>query len=210
MKKIVCLSDTHGSLPEVPDGDFLIISGDISLHSNSIDIELEWINDYFIKWLSSQPHKHKIFVAGNHDFCFELKKDIIIPKDVIYLENENCLIDGIKIFGSPFSVKFGNWAFMKEEDQLRWYWDLIPDDVNIIISHGPPYSILDYANCSNCGSKSLLDRINNLNDLKLCVFGHIHEGYGIKTIENKTFINASFWNERFSKNNKIQVFEYKE
>ena len=98
---------------------------------------------------------------------------------------------------------FGGWPFMKKDDMLSKYWNNIPDSTDILITHGPPYGILDNNGRGTfCGSKSLLERVQILKP-KYHIFGHIHESYGVQKINSTTFINASF-----IKSGKIHLFDY--
>lgn len=182
--KIWHISDTHTyhKLLTVPNGiDMVIFSGDCSNPMDPYNNEPE-VRD-FIHWFKCLPIKYKIFVAGNHDTSIE--KGFVTKKDfedynIIYLENEHIIIEGIKIFGSPMTPAFGNgWAFNKVRHKLDRIWSSIIDsDVGIIVTHGPPKGILDLGIDRNnrmefCGCKSLMNVIKSINP-KLVLFGHIH------------------------------------
>jgi len=128
------------------------------------------------------PIKHKVFVAGNHDVAIErnwITRDHFIEKDIVYLQNESITLDGVNIWGSPFTPSFGEgWAFNKKRDKLHNVWATIPDDINIVISHGPPKGILDLSYSREnvlefCGCNALKKRMLQLQP-ELCLFGHIH------------------------------------
>jgi Icc-related predicted phosphoesterase len=142
---------------------------------------------------------------GNHDL-FEhpgtKKTEAIrmVSEVATYLEDSSVVIDGLKIHGSPWTPRFFDWAFNADRGRvIRKHWDKIPDDCACLITHGPPYGILDEAprgvfGFENVGCQDLLDRIKQLPDLKLHAYGHIHrEANDIKTIVkgNTTFVNAS-------------------
>lgn len=181
--KIWHISDTHGYhnlLTDIPEVDIVIHSGDCSNPRDPYRNEPEVID--FIHWYKSLPIKHKIYVAGNHDTSIEAK--LIRPSNfedynITYLENEMIEIEGIKILGSPYTPRFGDWAFMKDRAKLDRIWRRsINEDVDVIITHGPPKGILDLAfdrnrNLERCGDKSLLNRIKEVKP-KLHLFGHIH------------------------------------
>lgn len=181
--KIWHISDTHTfhELLVVPEGiDMVIFSGDCSNPRDPYNNEPEVRR--FIDWFSALPIKHKIFVAGNHDSSIE--KGLVTKQDfnengIIYLENEHVIVEGIKIFGSPYTPEFGQWSFMKARPKLDRIWDkAIPDDSDIVIVHGPPKGILDKSydrngNMEACGDKSLLNKIIKVKP-KLMLFGHIH------------------------------------
>ena len=183
------VTHTYQGLLEIPkDIDIVIFSGDCSNPRDPYSNELEVRN--FIDWFKCLPIKHKIFVAGNHDSSIEkglvTKKDFI-QYNIIYLENEHVVVEGIKIFGSPYTPTFGNWSFMKERHKLDRIWDnAIDNDSDIIVVHGPPKGILDLSydrdnKLENCGDKSLWNKVQIVKP-KLMLFGHIHD--------NKDIINA--------------------
>jgi Icc-related predicted phosphoesterase len=179
----------------------IIHSGDCSNPRDPYNNEPE-VRD-FIDWYKEIPVKHKIYVAGNHDTSIE--KGLVTKKDfedagIIYLENESVVIKGIKIFGSPHTPNFGNWAFMKERTKLERFWRLaIDEDVNIVVTHGPPKGILDKSydrgnNMEACGDKSLLNRILEVQPT-YSLFGHIHN---TKDIVNAGIQKLSVCNTFFS------------
>jgi Icc-related predicted phosphoesterase len=169
---------------EVPtDIDMVIFSGDCSNPRDPYNNEPEVRG--FIDWYRTlEEIPVKIFVAGNHDTSIEKRlvtKEDFTKHGIIYLENDDVIIDGIKIFGSPFSPTFGyGWAFNKDRNKLERIWrKIIDEDVDIVINHGPPKGILDLSfdragNLERCGDKSLLNRVMEVNP-KLCLFGHIHD-----------------------------------
>lgn len=189
--KIWHISDTHTyhGLLTVPEGiDMVIHSGDATNPRDPYASEQEMLN--FISWFGSLPIKHKVFVAGNHDLCIErnlITKIDFMKNGIVYLENDYAEVEGIKIWGSPFTPTFGQgWAFNKKRSALHDIWKEIPDDVDIVVVHGPPKGILDLAyhqlNCIEfCGDEALRKRMYLLNP-KLCLFGHIHN--------NEDIINA--------------------
>jgi Icc-related predicted phosphoesterase len=202
--RILHISDTHTyhDLLKIPSGiDMIIHSGDCSNPRDPYNNESE-VRD-FIDWYKEIPVKHKIYVAGNHDTSIEkglVTKDDFKNAGIIYLENESVVIDGIKIFGSPHTPNFGNWAFMKERNKLERFWRLaIDEDVNIVVTHGPPKGILDKSydrenNLECCGDKSLLNRILEVQPT-YSLFGHIHN---CKDIVNAGVQKLSVCNTFFS------------
>lgn len=206
MLKIVCISDTHEQEDKlsIPDGDVLIHSGDLTYKGSMTKLAKA------ADWFKSLPHKYKICVAGNHDFCFENTNHndavkLMEDAGVIYLQDSGCQIEGLNVWGSPASPFFYNWAFNYQRGKdIKTIWDKIPDSTNVLITHGPPYMIRDEAprgvgSFENVGCVDLMNRINNLDHLKLAVFGHIHSAYSEKPILiNQTyFVNASSCNEQY-------------
>lgn len=181
--KIWHIGDTHTyhDLLKIPNGiDMVIHSGDCSNPRDPYNNESE-VRE-FINWFKSLPIKYKIYVAGNHDTSIE--KKLVTKKDfedynIIYLENEYVEIEGLKIFGSPHTPQFGNWAFMKSREKLERFWrNAIHEQADIVITHGPPKGVLDKSyhksgRMEACGDRSLLNRMFELKP-KLCLFGHIH------------------------------------
>ena len=181
--KIWHFSDTHTyhGLLNIPDDiDIAIFSGDSSNPRDPYTNEQEVLN--FLVWFGMEVKaKYKIYVAGNHDTSIEarfVRKDKFKKYDIIYLENESVEIEGLKIWGSPYTPEFCNWSFMRVRNKIGKIWDSIPDDTNIIIVHGPPKGILDLSydrtgKLEFCGCGALKKRVLKI-EPDLCLFGHIH------------------------------------
>ncbi|NIJ44439.1 Icc-related predicted phosphoesterase [Wenyingzhuangia heitensis] len=206
--KIVFISDTHGrhNYVKLPEGDILIHSGDLTSRGDIFEIA------HFISWLNKLTFKHIIFIAGNHDFYLEKHsiddfKDFL-PNNAIYLNDSGCEIEGVKFWGSPIQPEFLNWAFNRERGvDIKKHWDLIPNDTDVLITHGSPYGILDQTvRGDKIGCEDLLKKVLEIRP-KIHAFGHIHEAYGIKNINETTFVNASLLNERYRYTNDPIVLE---
>jgi len=181
--KIWHISDTHAmhGWLQTPEGiDMVIFSGDCSNPSNPYLNEVEVRN--FIEWYASLPIKHKIFVGGNHDTSIE--KRLVTPADfaskgIVYLENASTNIEGLNIWGTPVTPAFGyGWAWNRDRSKMNKLWESIPDNTDIVISHGPPKSVLDLSydranNLEFCGCSAMKKRMLKLNP-KAVLFGHIH------------------------------------
>lgn len=208
-KKLVFISDTHSFHRrfDIPEGDFIIHCGDISGMS-----KVEELVD-FTDWFSSLPHKYKILIPGNHDLIFEdncdRAREITDAENIIVLIEQGIELEGIKFWGSPITPFFCNWAFNRFRGPLiEKHWDNIPNDTDVLITHGPPSGILD--KCSNrekVGCEDLLNRIKLVKP-KYHAFGHIHHSYGIYKGKDTTFINASLLNDDYIITNKPIVIEY--
>jgi len=200
------MSDTHNLhyKIKVPNGDFLIFAGDMSMMGREQEIQR------FNSFLGRLPHKYKIIIAGNHDFLFETNPERArsLITNAIYLEDESIEIEGIKFYGSPWSPWFYDWAFnLPRGEPLKKKWNKIPLDTDILITHSPPYSILDKALRGGYeGCADLLYRVRVVEPL-YHIFGHIHEAYGIKSEGNTVFINASNLDFNYAPVNKPIVFE---
>lgn len=198
--KIVCISDTHNCNEQinVPDGDILIHAGDATTVGN-----FEQIKE-FGSWFGSLPHKHKIFIAGNHDWLFETNNSFartLLDSKITYLQDSAIEIEGLKIYGSPWQPRFFDWAFnLNRGAELAEKWKLIPNDTDILITHGPPNGILDEVErqywTENTGCEELRKRVEIIKP-KLHVFGHIHCGYGMKEEFGVKFVNASTCDEQY-------------
>jgi Icc-related predicted phosphoesterase len=187
-------------------GDILVHAGDSTSMGQKHEIE------QFLKWFSNTDFEHKIFIAGNHDFGFEKETDIDQQfKDlgVTYLFDNDITIDGIKFYGSPWQPEFYNWAFnLPRGEELAAKWEKIPDDVDILITHGPAYGILDYAPIGgHVGCEELYRKIVEVKP-KIHVCGHIHDSYGQKSMGGIEFLNASTLNDRYEYAHKPIVMEY--
>lgn len=187
--RIVCVSDTHGKhkLTQVPDGDILVHAGDVTLDGSLGDV------DEFNRWLGTLPHKHKVVICGNHDWCFqeEPERARAVLTNAIYLEDSGCEIEGLKIYGSPWTPLFCDWAFMLSDAALVEKWKAIPANLDVLITHGPPHDILDLTNRNDhAGSLTLCTRVFEVKP-RMHVFGHIHEAAGHTEIDGTRFVNAA-------------------
>lgn len=206
--RFVAISDTHNKHKDLvlPEGDVLLHAGEVSGRGYEKEIKK------FLNWFSEQPFKYKIFIAGNHDFFFEQKNTEevkqIIPENVIYLNDSGITIEGIKIWGSPIQPWFHNWAFNRQRGAgISKHWELIPKDTDILITHGPPFEVLDMTVGGMCvGCEDLTRYVNEIKP-RYHIFGHIHEAYGQKTQNATFFVNASVLNERYELVNPPVVFD---
>jgi Icc-related predicted phosphoesterase len=207
---ITFISDTHTKHRycelDLPGGDLLIHAGD--LMNSGHDENDVW---EFLDWFDKQEqYKSHVFIAGNHDRFFENKPDE--TKNILreypyltYLQDHTHTIDGVKIYGSPWQPEFYNWAFNLPRNgvELQENWSNIPNDTEILITHGPPWGHCDvtpYGNL-NVGCELLRVRVDELKP-KIHVFGHVHSGYGYYYNGHTHFINASILNERYNYENK--------
>lgn len=229
--KIVAISDPHTmhKLVTIPECDVLICSGDISTRGYKQEI----IN--FLNWFDAQPATHKIFIAGNHDFFFdsqwrahttvgaerhkhvnkteeEINELLVEYPNIIYLNDSGVTIDGVNFWGSPVQPWFHDWAFNRDEEGIKPHWNLIPENTNILITHGPPrgYGDQTVRTYEKVGCKSLHKAIWNNPNIKVNIYGHIHEGYGVIQDGDKFFMNASVLNENYEMINDPIFFNYDE
>lgn len=209
---IVALSDTHGMHAamecDVPDGDVLIHAGDFCGGGR-----VQEVHD-FAAWMGALPHSHKIVTPGNHDRPVEEQekslRKVFDSHGIQLLIGETTVVDGVRFFGSPYTPTFLNWHFMRDRGPtIRAEWDAIPEDTDVVITHGPAYGHGDLTPPWNgesprhAGCFELLDRLRMIRP-KLHVFGHIHGGYGVTSsdeIPGTTFINASVCTESYRPEN---------
>lgn len=195
---IQIISDTHGFHEEliIQDVDMIIHCGDISNPKNPYANKYEC--EDFLKWFEKLPIKHKILVAGNHDTSIEAGLVNPIDYDITYLFHEMVEIEGIKIFGSPYTTEFGGWAFNVSRDKIGEYWKDIPN-CDILATHGPPFGISDmvdpFYGVAHCGDQALLDKVLEIKP-QIHTFGHIHNNgqyinQGATIVEGIRFMNMS-------------------
>lgn len=205
--RIVALSDTHGYHDEVdvPDGDILIFAGDMCGHSTIDSVE------EFGYWMDTLPHEHKIYIAGNHDWPFVNQKERAKNRvNAIYLEDGFTIINGIKIYGSPWTPEFCGWAFMKlRGNDIKAKWDLIPEDTDILVTHGPPMNFMDDVRGEHCGCRDLKDAVERVMPQHHC-YGHIHESYGSDQCGVTQLHNVSICDGVYDPRNAPVVFDVSE
>jgi len=192
--RLICLADTHNLHYEIPipDGDVLIHAGDCTDGGTRNETE------NFLEWFSSQPHKHKILVPGNHDFYFEKNENLKkVPDDIHLLIDSGLEIEKIKIWGSPVTPGLNNWAFNRERGkQIKKHWELIPIDTDILITHTPPFGILDEIGSGIKLGCEELKRILPIVQPKHHLFGHIHNASGSIIRSGISYSNLSILDER--------------
>lgn len=219
--RITFISDTHSKhnqiTEDLPGGDLLIHAGDMS----SMGYQEEIKN--FSKWFDSiDNYDHKIFIAGNHDWGFIdhikflMTNNVVIPekttqtlnsyKTFDYLQDNWIKVGDdeqmVKIYGSPWQPEFYNWAFNlpRRGDALKAVWNKIPEDTDILVTHGPAFGFVDtvyHSPNEHLGCELLAERISIIKP-KIHVCGHIHTGYGHFFDGNTHYINAAVLDERYS------------
>ncbi len=185
------VADTHGLTRHLRiSTDILHICGDVM--NSGYDVQ-ELID--FVEWLSKQKYERCIFTPGNHDRLFQNDEDLarsIVEPYATVLIDQYTHVDGLKVYGSPWTSEFNNWGFglPRGSEELTKKWKDVPKDTDILLTHGPPINIMD----------------NRLGDYRLCVevltrikpkihaFGHIHETYGVALESGVLFINCSICN----------------
>jgi len=215
--RVVAISDTHSyhsRIEEIPECDLFVCAGDITWRG-----EVSIIAS-FADWTKTLPAKRKVAVFGNHEVgledpnCMNRKWALKILTDagIDYLQDSGIEIDGFKIWGSPYTPVFYSWQFMADRgEDIGRHWAQIPDDTNILITHGPPNGILDSVEEVSRGPQGcemLAGRIKHLPNLKLSVFGHLHrEGSRTLVKDGITFVNAAICTDNYAPINKPVVID---
>ncbi len=205
-KNLIFISDTHSRHSGIeldimsillsntikdPNDTILIHCGDISTRG------YKWEVEEFMNWFASIPIQHKVMICGNHDFLFENEpeaaKEIFerFPS-ILYLQDSGVEIDGVNIWGSPVQPWFHDWAFNRLDHEIQKHWDLIPENTDVLITHGPPKGILDETRRGlKVGCPKLLKKIQETPSIKVHAFGHIHEASGVEEAGGVIYVNAS-------------------
>lgn len=209
MIRVCAISDIHNKLSQVkiPDCDVLLIAGDLT--GMGTRPELSKFNHDLIK--IKQRGIIVVCVAGNHDFLFEQQSEYaksLIPNVKHYLDDSSVTVNGIKIHGSAWTPWFYDWAFNAQRGaDIKKHWDLVPQDTDILITHGPPYGILDKTpQGEKVGCQDLLDAVLRIKP-QYHIFGHIHHSYGEANFNGTMFINASTCDERYMPVNPPIIFD---
>ncbi|CAB9502678.1 Metallophosphoesterase domain-containing protein 1 [Seminavis robusta] len=210
--RIVCMSDTHGKhadIPFLPHGDVLIHAGDFTKIG-----ETDAVHDlsrYFQQQQQDSGFQEVVCIAGNHDITFHpdyyektwsrhiRSFDPFETREALqhctYLEDSSARIlnDKISVYGSPWTPSFFQWAFNLERGEaLGKVWGRIPNDTDVLVTHGPPQGRQDVTlHSGNFGCQDLLQEIQDRVKPRLHIFGHIHEGYGVSYDGHTLYVNAS-------------------
>lgn len=206
--KICATSDLHGHLPEIPQCDLLLIAGDVCPPTNhKPEFQRRWLRDKFDPWLAELPVEQVVMTWGNHDWVGMLSPRYTPPLNgALVLIDDVWEVCGQRIWGSPWTLEFCNWAFNATEKELRFLHSLVPP-CDIIVTHGPPYGFGDTCpDGRKVGSPALATRIDVIQP-KLVVYGHIHSGQGTYKIGNSIVANVAHVNEEYRPCYPPQVFE---
>jgi len=210
--RFVCTSDTHGMHDRraIPPGDVFLFAGDMLG-----GLDFEGVRS-FAEFLSALPHRHKVVIAGNHDFPFERRPEearAALSGCCAYLQDSEVAIEGVRVYGSPWQPWFFDWAFNLERgERIRGKWDLIPEGIDILLTHGPAAGHGDAVDRGkNAGQRvgcaDLLDALRRVRP-KVHVFGHIHEGYGETREGDIRCLNVSMCDVEYRPVNDPVVFDY--
>lgn len=206
--KVCATSDLHGHLPEIPECDLLLIAGDICPATNhKLPYQRRWLREKFAPWLQKAPANEIAMTWGNHDWV-----GMFAPRDVPPIQGAHVLIDelrevaGMKVWGSPWTLEFFNWAFNATAEEIETLHSLIPQ-CDIILTHGPAYGYGDMTpRGERVGSPQLTEAIRTLQP-RLVVGGHIHCSQGVWRIGESIVANVAHVGEDYQPCLEPQVFE---
>jgi len=225
--KVTLISDTHSKHKQLdadlPGGELLIHAGDF-MNSGYGAYEAE---DFFTWFDKINNYDTKVLIAGNHDRWMQDRSDdahgiLTGYKTIEYLQDDDLTLyydghngdlpeDNVRIYGSPWQPEFCDWAFNlpRNGEEMKARWDAIPDNTDILITHGPPFGYLDIPGGQSIrvGCEMLRYRVDEIKP-KIHVFGHIHGGHGYYFNGHTHFFNASVLNERYSYANKPFHFDW--
>jgi len=236
IKKIVMISDTHmrhnALTGKIPECDLLIHAGDMTGRGEFEDVMATY------EWLEEQPARNIVTIPGNHEKGMERDLDRYLAEikkrhpAIHVLIDQTVEIEGIKVHGSPITPWFYDWAWnrsrgpngdvhyysgkTKSSTSIYPHWDLIPDDVQILVTHGPPAGIRDIVYAfdgvtvrDQVGCQYLMETIEKrLKSLKLHVFGHIHGSSGVTMRDGVTYVNASICDEQYYPSYPPRIIEF--
>ena len=189
--KILHISDTHGlhkRLKDLPTADVIVHSGDFTLNGTEAEVM------DFMEWFVELLYKHKVFVAGNHDSCLYGADIEGLPEGTHYLCGSGVTLDGVLFYGIPMFMQL--LATSSNGNHYDDMIDQIPMETDVLITHQPPLGVLDSTDVTYWGDAILFRKIKTVQP-KLHLFGHVHNSYGMMTLGNTVFSNASLVDEQY-------------
>jgi Icc-related predicted phosphoesterase len=190
MMRIVAMADTHGyhAQLQVPPGDLLVHAGDLTARGTLA--QLAAVAD----WLRAQPHRHKVVIAGNHDFALQRSpaEARALFHGLTYLEDQAVTLDGVRLWGSPWQPWFHDWAFnLRRGPAIDAKWALIPEGLDLLVTHGPPAGFGD--RCVDGERVGCADLTRQLSRAKprFHLYGHIHEDPGAWDVGSTRCLNVT-------------------
>lgn len=216
--KILAISDQHGHLPEIPECDLLLVGGDLcpdtfgGMTARAFpDRQLSWFENEWMAWRHKQPAKRVALTWGNHDYCGNLLLNGQKDDDTFIVSDKELNIDGLRLWLTPWSNEFYYWAFMKPPKELEAIYKEIPEGIDILVSHQPPFGygsqciywdpFTGKRKVEEVGSKELAEQLYRIKP-KAVVCGHIHSGFGKYECNGIPIYNVSVVNEKYELVNK--------
>ena len=190
--RIVFISDTHGLHRELglPGGDMIIHGGDFCGGDSRRDSE------DFLEWFDGLDFRYKLFTAGNHDFFADKHQtefSAMIPSGILFLNDRGIEIEQLSFWGSPVQPGLQGWAFGKRRGaEMQPHWELIPSEVDILLTHTPPWGILDQSRSGySLGCEELRSELDQRIHPSYHLFGHVHASYGMHEMAGTVYMNGS-------------------
>jgi Icc-related predicted phosphoesterase len=205
--KIAAMSDLHGFQPIVPRGaDLVIIAGDICPDairgmpaSRYPELQASWFDATVRSWV--QTFKAPTLVTwGNHDFCGPFCRPT--SRNLRVVVDAAVTVAGLRIWMTPWSNTFMKWAWMRSAAELARHYEAIPKEIDVLVSHQPPYGCGDrYPNLEtgeyeHIGSRELADAIRRVRP-QVVICGHLHAGYGVWNVDDVPVYNVSVVNDAY-------------
>jgi hypothetical protein len=220
--RIVAVSDLHGYLPEISPCDLLIVAGDVCIDRfgpflavHDPDQQKAWFNRTVRPWLAAAPAKHRILTWGNHDWCGQKCSFAADSPAQASTSDLQIVVDeatsvplpprrdsSLSVWATPWSNQFLNWAFMKSPPELELVYAAIPEGIDVLVSHQPPYGYGDRyrdvgsGKVEHLGSHELLAAIKRVKP-KLVICGHIHDAHGRFDCDGIPIYNVTLVDERY-------------
>jgi len=196
--RILHISDTHSKhslLKNLPKADVIVHSGDASFSGSDSEV-LDFLN-----WFCDLDYPYKIYVAGNHDDCLYGAQIEGLPDDCHYLCHSGIKIENVNFWGVPLFV-----GDALKDGRTEQIMAQIPGNTDVLVSHSPPFGILDFDDNINYGCPDLLKVVERISP-RYHLFGHIHANHGIQKIGQTTFVNSAIMNEMYEFVNKPKLLE---
>jgi Icc-related predicted phosphoesterase len=230
--RIAALSDQHGCMPEVPPCDLLLVAGDIcpdrvrdTVAMFQPQVQSVWFDRMIRPWIAASPARHRIATWGNHDFCGQAcdyssdrpgrapatTLQIVVDELTTVPSAASTGARDVTIWATPWSIAFGDWAFMKSAEQLAATYARIPAGIDVLMSHQPPYGYGDLVtdlsgDRAHVGSRELLAAIERVRP-GIVVCGHIHAGHGRYEHQGVPIYNVSVVDERYRNVHEVTVID---
>jgi Icc-related predicted phosphoesterase len=218
---IYAASDLHGNLLDPPaDAHALLLAGDIcpdfpnrvGYGYGTPEAQAGWLDTNFRLWLEGHGLP-TVAIWGNHDFVGE-HPHLLPELPWTLLQDSETTLDTdqtgpVRIWGTPWVPKLPYWAFFARPEGLVARADLIPEGLDVLMSHGPPYMAGDYIGTSekqrnkygnfggiNAGDRTLNDAIRRAAP-EVTICGHIHEAHGRHFLNGHRVLNVAAVTEEY-------------